>query len=181
MSRRDDLSHAYRQGAVGSMFERYRGGRDGMETIKRMLNHQMWANRELLAAVRDNGGGNQEALNLFRHVATAEQVWITRLNGESSAHLQLWADNADLASLEELVAGNEQRYGAYLDGLSEERLDDSVTYANQSGTLFQTSIRDILTHVALHGQYHRGQINRILRESSGEPKALDYILYTRLS
>ena len=33
-----------------------------------------------------------------------------------------------------------------------------VTYKNSKGTEFRNSKRDILTHVALHGQYHRGQI-----------------------
>ncbi|WP_308637147.1 DinB family protein [Paenibacillus silvisoli] len=152
-----------------------------MKTIKRMLEHQMWADRELLAGVRASGADNREALKLLRHVAIAEQVWVTRLSGESSGKLQLWTDDAELASLEELYADNEARYAAYLDSLTEERLDEVLTYANQSGTVFHTPIRDILTHVALHGQYHRGQINRVLREAGGEPKALDYILYARLS
>ncbi|RAP73396.1 DinB family protein [Paenibacillus montanisoli] len=152
-----------------------------MKTIKRMMEHQLWANRELLSGVRESGKDNREALKLLRHIAVAEQVWITRLSGESSGKLQLWTDDAELASLTELIASNESRYAAFMDGLTEERLDDIVTYANQSGTVFHTSIRDILTHVALHGQYHRGQINRVLREASGEPKALDFILYARLS
>ncbi|MUT64664.1 DinB family protein [Paenibacillus sp. NEAU-GSW1] len=152
-----------------------------MQTIKRMIDHQVWANRQLLTAVRESGGDNPGALRLFRHLAIAEQVWMTRLNGKSSAHLQIWTDNAELASIEELLAENERSYLAYVEAITEERLDDNVTYANQSGTLFHTSIRDILTHVALHGQYHRGQINRALREASGEPAALDFILFSRLS
>ncbi|EFM12178.1 DinB family protein [Paenibacillus curdlanolyticus YK9] len=152
-----------------------------MKTIKRMLEHQIWANRELLSAIQRCDGQAQEALNLFRHYVIAEQAWIMRLNGESSTHLRLWTDDADLASLEEAVASNEQRYGDYMERLTEESLDDMITYVNQSGVAFQTSIRDILTHVALHGQYHRGQINRVLRESSVQPEAVDFILFSRLS
>jgi uncharacterized damage-inducible protein DinB len=150
-----------------------------LKTIKRMLEHAVWANRQLLAAVRESGGGSPEALRLFRHIAIAEQVWITRLNGETSAHLQPWADNADLDSIESLIASNEQQYRAYMAELTEEKLDANLSYANQSGAMFQTPIRDILTHVALHGQYHRGQINRMLREDGGEPQALDFILFAR--
>ncbi|GMK37791.1 hypothetical protein PCCS19_08450 [Paenibacillus sp. CCS19] len=150
-----------------------------MKTIKRMIEHQIWADQRLLDAVRKSGGGGQEALRLFRHVAIAEQVWIMRLNGENTAHLQLWADDADVDSLEALLASNAQKYTAYLASLTEEQLDADLAYANQSGVPFRTPIRDILTHVALHGQYHRGQINRILRETAGEPQALDYILFSR--
>lgn len=150
-----------------------------MKTIKRMMEHQMWADRRLLDAVRKSGGGNPEALRLLRHLAIAEQVWIMRLNGGTTTHLQLWADDADVDSIEALIASNEQQYQAYLAELTEEKLDDDLTYTNQSGAPFQTPIRDILTHVALHGQYHRGQINRILRETGGEPQALDFIVYAR--
>ncbi|PWW05142.1 putative damage-inducible protein DinB [Paenibacillus cellulosilyticus] len=150
-----------------------------MKTIKRMFEHQMWADRRLVDAVRQSGGGSQELLRLFRHVEIAEQVWITRLNGRSTAHLQLWADDADLDSIEALLASNEQQYRTYLAELTEEQLDADLTYANQSGVEFRTPIRDILTHVALHGQYHRGQINRMLREAGGEPRPLDYIVFAR--
>ncbi|MBD3921931.1 DinB family protein [Paenibacillus sp. PR3] len=150
-----------------------------MKTVKRMFEHQLWADRQLLDAVRNSGGGSPEALRLFRHLAIAEQVWIIRLNGESSTHLQLWADDADVDDIEALIASNEQQYTAYLAALTEEQLDEDLTYASQNGTVFRTPIRDILTHVALHGQYHRGQINRILRETAGEPQALDFILFAR--
>lgn len=151
-----------------------------MKTIRNMLDHQTWANQQLLAAMRDGQQDNKEALRLFRHVAIAEQVWITRMEGESSAGLVLWSDDGQLDSIEELLANNARRYEAFLDGLTEDRLDDEVTYANQSGVPFHTSIRDILTHVALHGQYHRGQINRAIRQQDGTPAPMDYILYARL-
>lgn len=152
-----------------------------MKTIRNMFDHQVWANKRLLEAMRAGGADNEEALKLFRHVAVAEQVWITRLNGESSAHLVLWSDDASLAEIEALLASNEQLYAAYLDALTEDRLDDAIVYKNQSGAEFRTPIRDVLTHVALHGQYHRGQVNRALRQSSAEPAALDFIVYSRLS
>ncbi|REE83917.1 DinB family protein [Paenibacillus taihuensis] len=151
-----------------------------MQTIKRMIEHQIWADKRMMAGLRANGGKPADAVKLMRHLATAEQVWVTRLNGQSSAHLQLWQDDADLDSLEELLASNEASYRAYADGLTEEKLDEMVSYANQSGVMFSTSVRDILSQVVLHGQYHRGQINRALKEAGGTPQALDYILYARM-
>ncbi|GGD50756.1 hypothetical protein GCM10010911_05370 [Paenibacillus nasutitermitis] len=58
-------------------------------------------------------------------------------------------------------------------------LEDVVAYKNQTGASYATSVRDILTHLALHGQYHRGQINTILRSAGGEPVNVDYITYIR--
>ncbi|SEO81947.1 DinB family protein [Paenibacillus sp. OV219] len=151
-----------------------------MQTIKRMIEHQIWADRQLLAGLRANGANPADAVKLMRHLATAEQVWITRLTGESSVHLQLWSDDADLDSLTDLLASNEANYRAYMNSLTEEKMDEMIAYANQSGVMFSTSVRDILSQVVLHGQYHRGQINRALKEAGGTPQALDYILYARM-
>ncbi|MBO9597690.1 MAG: damage-inducible protein DinB, partial [Cohnella sp.] len=68
----------------------------------------------------------------------------------------------------------------YIGGLEESALDEMVDYANQSGVPFRTSVRDILSQVLLHGQYHRGQINRALRIESAEPVQVDFITYARL-
>ncbi|WP_244563156.1 DinB family protein [Paenibacillus uliginis] len=54
-----------------------------------------------------------------------------------------------------------------------------MTYTNSSGKEFMTSIRDILTHVALHGQYHRGQINSRFRADGIDPVNMDYITFVR--
>jgi uncharacterized damage-inducible protein DinB len=36
-------------------------------------------------------------------------------------------------------------------------------------------------HVALHGHYHRGQINSRLRAGGTDPISVDYIMYMRLN
>jgi uncharacterized damage-inducible protein DinB len=56
-----------------------------------------------------------------------------------------------------------------------------VVYRNTAGTEFRTSVADILTHVFLHGSYHRGQINARLRGAGFDPTVVDYIAYTRLN
>ncbi len=38
---------------------------------------------------------------------------------------------------------------------------------------------EIVTHVAMHGSYHRGQIARQLRSAGLEPPYTDFIQYTR--
>ncbi|MFC4598005.1 DinB family protein [Cohnella hongkongensis] len=150
-----------------------------MRTIRQMMTHMAWANDSLLAGLRDHPEAGKEIGRLFRHILVAELVWLTRLEGKSSARWSLWEDS-ELASLESFAQDNEQRYKRYIDGLTDEDLDRIVEYKNQSGAKFRTSIRDILTHVALHGQYHRGQINSAIRRQSGSPVSLDFIVYSRM-
>lgn len=150
-----------------------------MKTLSRMMEHLYWANGRLAAATMEQGADLPDALRLLRHMVAAEQVWLTRLQGKDSSHLAIWDTSETIDELVATLRQNEQGYRAYMEGLSEERLDDIVDYNNQSGMPFRTSIRDILTHVALHGQYHRGQVNRILRAESLEPVGLDFILFAR--
>jgi uncharacterized damage-inducible protein DinB len=67
----------------------------------------------------------------------------------------------------------------FLTNLSNTDLDKFISYSNSKGQEFKNSVRDILTHVALHGQYHRGQINSRLRADGFEPVNLDFITFVR--
>ena len=54
-----------------------------------------------------------------------------------------------------------------------------VFYRNSAGREYHTSIGDIVTHVAMHGSHHRGQIVRQLRASGIEPPYVDYVQFVR--
>ncbi|MFD0678346.1 MULTISPECIES: DinB family protein [unclassified Paenibacillus] len=152
-----------------------------MQTIRSLFVHMDWANRRLLEALQalpaDEAG---KATTLFQHVLQAERIWLTRLRGESSEGLVLWADDADPTKCAALIEDNESGFREWLDALPEDRLDNPIAYRSQAGAPFETSARDILMHVALHVQYHRGQINAALRAGGFEPAVIDYILYARL-
>ena len=55
-----------------------------------------------------------------------------------------------------------------------------VEYRNSRGVVFQNTVAEILTHVALHGSYHRGQIAMRVRAAGGVPVTTDYIVFRRL-
>ncbi|MBB6637467.1 DinB family protein [Cohnella thailandensis] len=151
-----------------------------MQTIRRMMEHLYWADRRIMEALDENGTKDKDILKLVRHVAVAEQVWLSRLEGKGSSQYALWEEEDDVGTLKTMFEENERRYRNYIDRLEENRLDDIVEYANQSGVPFRTSVRDILSQVLLHGQYHRGQINRALRQDSAEPVQVDFITFARL-
>jgi uncharacterized damage-inducible protein DinB len=41
----------------------------------------------------------------------------------------------------------------------------------------KATFAEIVLHVAMHSQYHRGQINSRLRQVGGEPAVVDYIIW----
>ncbi|WP_123041114.1 DinB family protein [Cohnella candidum] len=151
-----------------------------MKTIKRMMDHLIWADERILDALEESGTKNKDLLKLVRHVAIAERVWLSRLQGKDSSQYSLWQEAEDLTAIRTMFEENAEQYRIYIEGLEETELDEMIDYANQSGVPFRTSIRDILLQVLLHGQYHRGQINRALRIESAEPVQVDYITFARL-
>lgn len=150
-----------------------------MKTITSMIDHQLWANAEIMRRLKGGELDDAAQLRLLRHMAIAEQVWLLRLQGKGTLHLQLW-EEGDAGETLALMQANEQGYRAYMEQLTEEELERVVEYTNQQGQPFRTPVRDILLQVALHGQYHRGQFNRRVVELSGEPAVFDYIAFARL-
>ncbi len=151
-----------------------------MKTIKCMMDHLYWADERILEALEESETKNKELLKLVRHVAVAERVWLSRLQGKGSSQFSLWEEEENLSAIRTMFEENAEQYRVYIEGLAELELDEMIDYANQSGASFRTSVRDILLQVLLHGQYHRGQINRALRIESAEPAQIDYITFARL-
>jgi len=151
-----------------------------MKTIKSMMDHLYWADGRILDALEESGTNNKDLLKLVRHIAVAEQVWLSRLLGKGSARYTLWEVEENLSAIRTMFQENAVQYRVYIDELKESELDGVIDYANQSGVSYRASVRDILLQVLLHGQYHRGQINRALRIESAEPVPVDYILFAKL-
>ncbi|WP_379164384.1 DinB family protein [Paenibacillus sp. sgz5001063] len=151
-----------------------------MKTIKCMMEHLYWADGRILDALEESGTKNKDLLKLVRHVAVAERVWLSRLQGKGSSQYSLWEEAGDLTAIRTIFEENAVQYRLYIEGLEESVLDEMIDYTNQSGVPFRTSVRDILSQVLLHGQYHRGQINRALRMESAVPVQIDYITFARL-
>lgn len=78
-----------------------------------------------------------------------------------------------------MSAANRTGYTCYLGPLAEPDLEREVEYRNSAGTTFRMSVVDILSHVALHGSYHRGQVAPGVRGAGVTPVNTDYITYVR--
>jgi uncharacterized damage-inducible protein DinB len=143
-----------------------------------MVEHLNWANQRILETLENMEDENQDVNRLFSHILFAEKVWITRLRGLNSSRLPLWSE-ADIKVCAELVMQNEEGITTFLTNLSSTDLDKLISYTNSKGKEFKNSVRDVLTHVALHGQYHRGQINSRLRAEGIEPVNIDFITFVR--
>ncbi|MDQ0092001.1 putative damage-inducible protein DinB [Paenibacillus anaericanus] len=146
-----------------------------MQTIQKMFEHLHWANQRMLETLQ-NVETQYQQVRLFSHILNAEQVWATRLRGMDSSQLPIWSDS-DMAYCAQLSKQNEESFAAVFAELTPSDLDNLITYTNSKGEEITLYIRDILIHVALHGQYHRGQINSRLRADGIEPVVTDYHIF----
>ncbi|WP_233531615.1 DinB family protein [Paenibacillus alkalitolerans] len=146
--------------------------------MKSMLSHMIWADDRIVRTLSAAEAAPPEAVRWFAHILGADRVWLTRLNGEDSSGLPVWPE-MDLAACVALAEENAAGYERLLGRLDEGAMLKDVVYRNSAGAQFSTSVTDILTHVFLHGAYHRGQINASLRGSGYEPVNVDFITFVR--
>jgi uncharacterized damage-inducible protein DinB len=145
--------------------------------IKRMLRAMSWADRQTLAAVRDCPKVEAEALPLLAHVAGAEHIWLSRLRNQQAAHSP-WP-TLPLIECEKLIDENAAGYESFVIGLGDDDLPAVIQYRNSKGEEFTSSVIDILTHVVVHGAYHRGQIAKALGRAGVAAVNTDYITFAR--
>jgi uncharacterized damage-inducible protein DinB len=149
---------------------------DELTRMRRLLAHDGWANAAALAALRA-GPAPEKARAWMAHLIGAERTWLVRIREEPPA-MAVWPDldlDACAAELTELGA----EWQRLLDGLDEEGLGEGVAYRNSKGEFWTSTVGDILTHVALHASYHRGQIAASIRDAGGTPPYTDYIQAAR--
>ena len=136
--------------------------------IRRLFRYDEWANREALASAAP-----PRALALMAHVLGTEWLWLSRARREPSP-VAVWP--AWTAAECVVQAGAVPRaWDAYLDGLTEDRLQNDVPYVNSKGEAWSGTVEDMLLHTILHSAYHRGQVAAEVRAAGGAPAYTDFI------
>ena len=143
-----------------------------------MLEYDSDVNGQVLQQLRGLSSVSDRTRDVFVHMLTAKQVWITRLRGADSAGIDIWP-SIELGECEQLINDNRRVYRQFLGEISDAELSETIRYKNSKGTAYKNTVRDVLQHVLIHGGYHRGQIARAVREAGGEPLVTDYIMYIR--
>ncbi len=143
-----------------------------------LIGHMRWADAVVAESLQRNTSPDPEAARLFAHIASVEHLWFARIEGRTAAHA-VWPADMAPAQAAALAAEHADLYQRLVDGATAEQLARRVAYRNSAGRDFHSRVSDIVTHVAMHGSYHRGQIARRLRLAGFEPPYTDFIQYTR--
>jgi len=145
------------------------------DLLENLFAHMWWAHDELSSELRKSPP-DAETLRLFAHVVAAEHLWLSRID-LTKAKVAVWP-TMSLDDVAQLESENRARFRELI-GRRDDTREQRVRYRNSAGNQFENSVREILTHVALHGHYHRGQIARAMRGAGREPVYTDYIGFVR--
>jgi uncharacterized damage-inducible protein DinB len=136
--------------------------------LLRLFAYDDWANRTEVELLREEP--NAAALRLLAHIVGAEWLWYSRLRGEPPRDA-VWPE----LSLDDCERSVDLICGFWKEYVSDAPLEKTISYVNSKGEPWTSRVEDVLTHVILHGAYHRGQIATVVRSSGQEPAYTDYI------
>lgn len=142
-----------------------------------LFKHVEWADARVLESLRSAQNPQRRGLELYSHILGSEHVWHSRING-TTPRVDVWP----VLKLDECERLGKENIGAFnglVSLLTPDQLKKPITYRNSAGDQFTSTIEDILTHVAMHGSYHRGQIAALLRAGGDTPSPTDYIAFVR--
>lgn len=138
----------------------------------RILRYDDWANAETLRSLQE-GDPPAKALRWMGHIIGASALWLSRLQAEP-APMAVWPE----LDLEQCARGLDrlaEAWPRYLEPLAPPDLERGISYRNSQGEDWTSTVGDILTHVGMHGAYHRAQIAAAVRASGRTPAYTDFI------
>jgi uncharacterized damage-inducible protein DinB len=144
-----------------------------------LFEHMAWADARVITRLTELGdAAPADAMRLLAHLTAAERVWLLRLRGEDASAQAIWPDWG-IDEIRAVATENAAAYRLLLHTLDAAGAARIVEYRNSQGVGFRSAVRDILSQVALHGSYHRGQIAWLLRAGGHPPVSTDYIVFAR--
>lgn len=148
-----------------------------LNEVDRLFAHMEWADRLVVSGLTARAEVPTHVLRELGHILGANELWLSRLEHRESRS-PVWP-MLSLVEAAALAGSLHAGYSEYLATLDESALEKTAPYTNSAGQSFETPVRDILLHVAMHAQYHRGKLNLLLRQAGQEPIPTDYIAFVR--
>lgn len=140
--------------------------------LRDLFGYNAWANDELFAKLEGLDPDLQqerrhETIRLLNHCLVVNRIFAAHLTGAPHGYA---ANNTPetpvLDDLRAAVAEMDRWYLDYLETVSPDDLAELVPFVFTDGDQGCMSRQEMLTHVAVHGTYHRGEVGRILRQLS---------------
>jgi uncharacterized damage-inducible protein DinB len=156
--------------------------------VQELFRYNAWANRRIFAALhrlatepyfRDLRSSHGGVHGTLCHIVWAEQLWLSRWRGTPAPGVVQGKDLATLAAAEARWEAVEAERAAFLTGLDEPGLEQTVSVRPSTGGEYRHTFREMFRHAVDHSSYHRGQIITLLRQLGVEPPSTGLIGFYR--
>lgn len=154
------------------------------QSILELYRHMEWADACVWRAVLAAAGArtDPDLRLLLQHLHVVQRAFLRVWRGEPRETPYPTFDEA--SELMEWARTYYPEAYAFLDSVSDAEIEAlvPVPWASMVEERIgrppgETALGDTMAQVALHSQYHRGQINSLLRRAGGEPPLVDYIAW----
>jgi len=135
--------------------------------MKSQLEYNHWANECFIEKIQSFSIGN--AHEIMGHILSVQSLWLDRINVEPFRY-GIW----ERIPVDQWRKLNNDNYQRSLSILEHKALEDMVAYEDHKGVFCVKWMKDIFTHVSMHGAYHRGQLAILLRQNNHSPPITDY-------
>jgi len=154
---------------------------DQISTLERVFSYKAKANNEILAAMRqfdDASPAREIAIRVISHTYAVDRIFAANLTGAEHGYTSANPSHApSLEELSEAIKTSDQWYIDYISLLDEAQLSESIDFTFTDGLPGRMSREEVLIHVTVHGEYHRGQISLIMMQSSITPPSDGFTSY----
>jgi len=146
-----------------------------LSLLRSLFIYQAWANGELLEKLDRldadaHANERHAAIRLLNHNLVVSKIFAAHLSGMHHCYVSdNTEDTPSLDALRDDVEAMDRWYRDYLDAVAPQLLSEPVPFVFTDGDKAMMSRQEMLTHVVIHGGYHRGEIGRILAQISVAP------------
>lgn len=156
------------------------------QDILTLYQYNQWANTKILNAassvtqeqfVADASYPHGGLRSTLVHTLFAEWIWRNRWEGTSPTVRLKPDDFPDFESLHTRWLEEESRLMKFVEGLTDEQLNETIAYKNTRGEALQQVLWKMMAHMVNHGTQHRAEAAAMLTDFGCSPGDLDMILY----
>ncbi len=141
-----------------------------------LIEHEFWASMQIADMLISMDIIPERPKRIFDHVIGAQHTWLARIKNEKPL-FEIWPILMP-ADWNKLLKEHKE---AFLEiASSEQKLNEIITYQNSTGKEFTNRVGDLMLHLSLHAQYHRGQVVAYARQEIKQPPVTDMIAFLRI-
>ena len=151
-----------------------------LDVLQELYRHQAWADaahwRAVMASEAARGDADLKARLI--HIHGVQQVWLGRWQGVDLGFPRP-EDHGAIEDTLHFARACHAALAAFLSLQREADLPAPITYRNLAGETFTQPLGDLMLHLPLHSQYHRGQTAMRLRQLGAPAPGTDLVTWQR--